>query len=66
MTTQLVKCPECGKSSRFDQSNPHRPFCSERCKMLDLGAWASESYAVPGPEAADELMSEDIPDQDDR
>ena len=61
MTTQLVKCPECGKSARFDSSNKFRPFCSERCKLLDLGAWANESYSVPGEDADTELMSEDIP-----
>ncbi|MGB0964766.1 MAG: DNA gyrase inhibitor YacG [Litorivicinus sp.] len=66
MKPQLVKCPECGKSARFDDSNPNRPFCSERCKLMDLGAWASESYAVPGPKAEDELMSDDLPDQSDR
>jgi len=31
----------------WDVSNPYRPFCSERCKMIDLGAWATESYRVP-------------------
>ena len=59
MNPQLVKCPECGTSCRFDTSNEHRPFCSERCKMLDLGAWASESYKVAGSEADEDLMSED-------
>ncbi len=29
------------------QGNPHRPFCSERCRMIDLGAWVAEEYAVP-------------------
>ncbi|WP_420550363.1 DNA gyrase inhibitor YacG [Litorivicinus lipolyticus] len=60
MNPQLVKCPECGTSCRFDSSNPHKPFCSERCKLLDLGGWASESYKVPGPAASDELMSDQI------
>ena len=31
----------------WDTANPYRPFCSERCKMIDLGAWATESYRVP-------------------
>ena len=64
MTTQLVKCPECGKSARLDDANKYRPFCSERCKLIDFGALASESYAVPGPKAEDELMSDDLPDRD--
>ncbi|MFN3455078.1 MAG: DNA gyrase inhibitor YacG [Pseudobdellovibrio sp.] len=42
-----VKCPQCGQSSLFSQENSSRPFCSERCKLIDLGAWASESYKVP-------------------
>lgn len=57
MNPQLVKCPECGTSARFDASNPHRPFCSERCKLMDLGAWASESYRVAGSQADEDLMS---------
>ena len=45
MTT--VPCPRCGATSAFTRANPWRPFCSERCKMIDLGAWATESYRVP-------------------
>ncbi|NJL72120.1 MAG: DNA gyrase inhibitor YacG [Candidatus Competibacteraceae bacterium] len=42
-----VKCPTCGKPAVYSLSNPFRPFCSERCKTLDLGAWADEKYKVP-------------------
>jgi endogenous inhibitor of DNA gyrase (YacG/DUF329 family) len=42
-----VNCPACGKSTVFDAANPWRPFCSERCRITDLGAWASESYRIP-------------------
>jgi len=38
-------CPKCGKPSTWTD-NPFRPFCSERCKLIDLGAWASEDYRV--------------------
>jgi len=41
-----MKCPICGKSVSID--DPSMPFCSERCKLLDLGAWASEKYVIPG------------------
>jgi len=41
-----VKCPHCKKETPWE-GNPFRPFCSERCKMIDLGAWASEEYRVP-------------------
>ena len=44
---RTVNCPQCGKAVVWDQTNPYRPFCSERCKMIDLGAWATESYRVP-------------------
>jgi len=42
-----VKCPSCGKAVEWKAENRFRPFCSERCKQIDLGAWASESYRVP-------------------
>jgi endogenous inhibitor of DNA gyrase (YacG/DUF329 family) len=43
----MPKCPECGKQSEW-QKNPWRPFCSERCKLIDFGRWANEEYRVPG------------------
>jgi len=48
-----VPCPRCGAQTPFAPDNPWRPFCSERCKMIDLGAWASESYRVAGPTGSD-------------
>ncbi len=42
----IVKCPQCGKATEFT-GNEHRPFCSERCKLLDFGAWADEQFAIP-------------------
>ena len=42
----VVKCPNCGKPAEFT-GNEFRPFCSERCKLLDFGAWADEEYALP-------------------
>jgi uncharacterized protein len=46
-----VRCPTCGGPSVFARSNAWRPFCSERCKTIDLGAWASERYRVETQEA---------------
>ena len=43
---RIVPCPSCGGDSVYSASNPYRPFCSERCKNHDLGAWASESFRV--------------------
>lgn len=45
-TARTVRCPACGGPSRFSPQNSYRPFCSERCKLHDLGAWASESFRV--------------------
>lgn len=42
-----VNCPTCGKSIIYSTENQHRPFCSERCKLIDLGAWAEEKYSIP-------------------
>jgi uncharacterized protein len=44
-----VKCPICRKNVVWGE-NPSRPFCSERCRLIDLGNWASGEYSVPaGP-----------------
>jgi endogenous inhibitor of DNA gyrase (YacG/DUF329 family) len=53
---RVVTCPQCGGESLYAPQNRWRPFCSERCKNLDLGAWASESFRVP-----DETPSDDQP-----
>lgn len=42
----LIKCPICKKQAEYN-GNEYRPFCSERCKMLDLGAWVEGEYALP-------------------
>jgi len=44
---RIARCPQCGKSCRISSENPWRPFCSERCKMIDLGDWLDERYRVP-------------------
>lgn len=41
-----MKCPNCGTPTHW-QDNPFRPFCSERCKLIDFGKWADEEYRVP-------------------
>jgi endogenous inhibitor of DNA gyrase (YacG/DUF329 family) len=43
-----VKCPTCGELAAWSEHNAFRPFCSERCKLFDLGAWASDTYAIAG------------------
>lgn len=46
-SSREVKCPQCGRLALYDPKNPYRPFCSERCKLIDLGQWASEGYKIP-------------------
>ena len=43
-----VECPECGQKTEYSEKNEHRPFCSRRCQLLDLGAWASEERKIAG------------------
>ncbi|MCY1348716.1 DNA gyrase inhibitor YacG [compost metagenome] len=57
----IVECPTCGAPVEWGTQSPHRPFCSERCKLIDLGAWAAEEHAIPGDLQDDELFSEDLP-----
>jgi endogenous inhibitor of DNA gyrase (YacG/DUF329 family) len=42
-----TRCPQCRKQTSWE-GNPSRPFCSERCKLIDLGAWVSEDYRIAG------------------
>jgi endogenous inhibitor of DNA gyrase (YacG/DUF329 family) len=51
---RIVRCPQCGGDSIYSPRNPYRPFCSERCKGVDLGAWASESYRAPAESPPDD------------
>ena len=46
-TKKTLKCPICKKEVAFD--DPEMPFCSERCRMIDLGNWASEKYVISSP-----------------
>ena len=46
MRSQIVTCPGCRGPSVYSPDNPYRPFCSQRCKNHDFGAWASEGYRV--------------------
>ena len=56
-----VNCPTCHAPVQWQPENEYRPFCSERCKLIDLGAWASEEHKIPvSPDAEDDLFSEDL------
>ena len=58
-----VKCPTCRKEAQWE-NNLYRPFCSERCQLIDLGAWTQERYRIPG-EKIDYHVSDDDEDEDD-
>jgi endogenous inhibitor of DNA gyrase (YacG/DUF329 family) len=47
---RTVACPNCGATVAWTVASRWRPFCSERCKTIDLGAWATESYRIPTAE----------------
>ena len=51
---RTVACPACRGPSVYGPANPWRPFCSERCRQVDLGAWASEQYRVAAPPATED------------
>lgn len=53
-----VKCPTCGTLTDY-AGNPDRPFCSERCRLLDLGQWADEGFRIAGKPAAQEQTDYD-------
>lgn len=47
MQERQIKCPQCGRFTIYSLENKARPFCSARCKLIDLGQWADETYKVP-------------------
>lgn len=55
----IVECPHCKKKVIWSES-PWRPFCSERCRLIDLGDWASEKYKIAG----EKVSSENLPDEE--
>jgi uncharacterized protein len=54
-----VRCPTCKQPSLWSEANAARPFCSPRCKDIDLGAWASDAFVIEGaaPSTAQELQA---------
>ncbi len=54
----VVECPTCAKKVEWKEENQYRPFCSERCKKIDLGAWAEEKYTIPAAPPVDPLDEE--------
>jgi endogenous inhibitor of DNA gyrase (YacG/DUF329 family) len=55
---QKIACPICGKQNTWNPINKFRPFCSTRCKLIDLGEWASETRRIPSDSVDLELISD--------
>ena len=55
-----VACPQCRKKVAWRDDNPFRPFCSERCRLIDLGAWADGSHRIAGEPAMDETEIDEM------
>ncbi|TAM10219.1 MAG: DNA gyrase inhibitor YacG [Nevskiaceae bacterium] len=61
---RIGRCPHCGQRIRLDDTNPWRPFCSERCKLVDLQGWFGGRYQIPGESGSgDSAPGYDDPDQ---
>lgn len=58
-----MKCPTCGKPTEW-QDNPFRPFCCERCKLVDLSRWVNEEYRVPGANVPENHDDKEEVDED--
>ena len=56
-----VRCPTCKRDIAWSDEFPYRPFCSDRCRLIDLGAWLSEKHAIPEqePDRGGEIVRED-------
>ncbi len=55
---RYVPCPRCKTKTLYSAENKFRPFCSERCRIIDLGDWASENYKIPLSENSSERLEE--------
>lgn len=60
MSDLTVKCPTCEKEVRWATDNIYRPFCSERCQLLDLGEWASGNRFIPEDADYDDTTASDL------
>jgi endogenous inhibitor of DNA gyrase (YacG/DUF329 family) len=59
LTAASRKCPGCGRAFKPAADSPWRPFCSERCQLIDLGGWLSERHAIPGDELEPDAETRD-------
>ncbi len=57
--TKNIVCPTCGKKNTWHKDNCYRPFCSERCRLIDLGEWAKENYKIPTEDQVEDFSDSD-------
>ena len=60
----VVECPTCNKAVEWTEGSVWKPFCSERCKLIDLGEWASEGYTIAGETIMPEVLDQQLPEDD--
>lgn len=58
---RTVRCPQCQATIAWSTHNPYRPFCSERCKLIDFGQWATGAYRIPQAERDSGKTEDDEP-----
>jgi len=60
----IVKCPTCRRPVAWSPESPYRPFCSDRCRLIDLGAWLTEQHTIPDETAGEgEAIHSEGPDE---
>jgi endogenous inhibitor of DNA gyrase (YacG/DUF329 family) len=60
----IVKCPTCRRPVAWSEDSPYRPFCSDRCRLIDLGAWLTEQHKIPDEDGAAAEESPNTPSDD--
>lgn len=58
-TVKEVSCPNCGVQVQWIEKNEYRPFCSDRCKLIDFGEWATEKHSIAGAPSFPEFDDSD-------
>lgn len=60
LDARTAPCPHCAEPAILNASNPWRPFCSERCKLVDLNGWFSGEFVIPGDSIEHPSGDEDL------
>ncbi|MGB0733306.1 MAG: DNA gyrase inhibitor YacG [Pontibacterium sp.] len=63
MSTRKVNCPHCQTPVEWTAKSPYKPFCSERCRLIDLGAWANEDYQIEVNGEENDFSTGENPDE---